>query len=531
MGSLALPASGQAGTVPFVTSVMNVSVGNFVTATATSGFGVGNTSEFSACMQVVEDTGNASADLSVTGNASPDPASATGTIMYDFTVGNAGPDPAEDTTFDSEFQAGLNLDSMSASNGGACIATVFTVSCDLGTIDPGVANEVHVKIGVVAQEIGADMQFAHRRASSHRRPTRHVQQRVHGHEHRARATLRPVDPEARTAGGRVGRTVLVHDRRRERRSRSGRRRHGHRRAAGGRLVRGLHAERRLLRRPRHRDVRPRHARVGRGASVELHVVADVPPGDPVVVVNTATVDSDRLDLDPANDVSEAVSTTVVPAADVETADLALTSVLNVPNPVTGGYDLGSTATVTNLGPGDANDVTLTDTLAPGETFVAGGSDPSCTAAAGVVTCALGDMPNGDVATVLIITKTPQVGADTTIHDVFTVTTADDVTHGNDTLDVATTVRARRADFVAGYVPPSALDHVAERRHAVEPRQPGRHHRRSDGGARRDPRRRPRWAGRGQRACVRCPVRVHDAPPLERIVVPGVTRRRSGTWSR
>ena len=72
-----------------------------------------------------------------------------------------------------------------------------------------------------------------------------------------------------------------------------------------------------------------------------------------------------------------------------------------------------------------------------------------------MTCALGDMPNGDVATVLIITKTPQVGADTTIHDVFTVTSADDVTHGNDTLDVATAVRAPRADFVAGYVPPSS----------------------------------------------------------------------------
>jgi uncharacterized repeat protein (TIGR01451 family) len=183
-------------------------------------------------------------------------------------------------------------------------------------------------------------------------------------------------------------------------------------------------------------------------------VADVPPGDPVVVVNTATVGSDRLDLDPVNDVSEAVSTTVVPAAVVETADLALTSVLNVPNPVTGGYDLGSTATVTNLGPGDAHDVTLTDALAPGESFVAGGSNPSCTAAAGVVTCALGDMPNGDVATVLIITKTPQVGADTTIHDVFTVTSADDVTPGNGTLDVTTSVRAPRADFVAGYVPPS-----------------------------------------------------------------------------
>jgi hypothetical protein len=38
----------------------------------------------------------------------------------------------------------------------------------------------------------------------------------------------------------------------------------------------------------------------------------------------------------------------------------LTSVHNVPNPVTGGYDLGATATVTNLGPGDATGVTVTD---------------------------------------------------------------------------------------------------------------------------------------------------------------------------
>ena len=73
----------------------------------------------------------------------------------------------------------------------------------------------------------------------------------------------------------------------------------------------------------------------------------------------------------------------------------------------------------------------------------------------MVTCALGDMPNGDVATVLIITKTPAVNADTTINDTFAVSAAEDTTPANDSLDVATTVRARRGDFVAGYVPPSA----------------------------------------------------------------------------
>ena len=99
-------------------------------------------------------------------------------------------------------------------------------------------------------------------------------------------------------------------------------------------------------------------------------------------------------------------------------------------------------------------MTLTDTLAPGESFVAGGSDPSCASSAGVVTCTLGDMASGDVDKVLIVTKTPKVDADTTIHDAFAVLAPEDDTPGNDALDVATAVRARRADFVAGYVPAS-----------------------------------------------------------------------------
>jgi uncharacterized repeat protein (TIGR01451 family) len=456
IGSLALPASGQAGIVPFAaTGLTNVSAGNFVTATATSGFGAGNTSEFSACMQVAEDTGGTSADLSITGIASPDPAAALGTITYTFTVRNDGPDAAEHTTFSSEFLAGLNLDSMFVDNGGACVGAVFTVTCDLGTIDPGGANQVNVLIGLVAQDIGADMQF----------------------DHHASVEASTPDPDTANNEVTVTSTVLAQG------SDLSIQKHGPQQVASGEPfsytidvanagpgpATGVTIADVLPTGISFVDAAPNGAcsdqlgtvtcalgalAAGAGASVELHVVADVPPGDPVVVVNTASVSQDGGEVDPSNDVSQAVSTTVVPAAVVQTADLALTSVLNVPNPVTGGYDLGSTATVANLGPGDANDVQLTDVLAPGETFVAGGSDPSCAAAGGVVTCALGDMPNGDVATVLIITETPQVDADTTIHDVFTVATADDVSHGNDTLDVETAVLAPHADFVAGYVPPS-----------------------------------------------------------------------------
>ena len=166
----------------------------------------------------------------------------------------------------------------------------------------------------------------------------------------------------------------------------------------------------------------------------------------------ATVSATTLDPDDTNN-ELIVSGTVVPNPS-DPADLELTSVLNVPNPVTGGNDLGFTATVTNLGPDDATGVSLSDTLATGESFVALGSDPSCTASAGVVTCALGDLASGHVSTVLIVTKTPQVSSDTVIHDAFAVSAPEDSTPGNNALDVVTAVRARRADFVAGYVPAS-----------------------------------------------------------------------------
>lgn len=267
-----------------------------------------------------------SADLTVSGSVSPDPAPGGGTITFGFSVHNEGPDPATGTTLVGELPPGLRLLSASAS-AGSCAAPVSIVTCDLGSLAPGTAD-IRVEIIVVAQDVDVDTLF------------------------------------------------------------------------------------------------------------------DLP-----VTVTASTPDPDDTN-------NEITVTSSVLARAKDRVDIELTSVINVPNPVTGGYDLGSTSTVTNLGPGDATGVTLTDALAPGESFVAGGSDPSCTASAGVVTCALGGMASGDVATVLIVTKTPQVAADTTIHDAFAVDAPEDGTPGNDALDVATAVRAHSADFVAGYVPAS-----------------------------------------------------------------------------
>lgn len=267
-----------------------------------------------------------SADLSVSGSVSPDPATGGGLLTYVFTVHNEGPDAATDTTVVATLPTGLTPLSASAS-AGSCDAPASTVTCHLGTVEPGPAD-IRVTLVVRAQNVDAETFF-----------------------------------------------------------------------------------------------------------------------NTDVVVTASGLDPD----DTNNELI--VNSSVLPGQSDQT-DLEFTSVLNVPNPVTGGYDLGSTATVTNLGPGDATGVTLTDTLASGESFVADGSDPSCTASAGTVTCALGDMASGDVAAVLIVTKTPQVSADTTIHDAFAVTAPEDDTAANDALDAATVVRASRADFVAGYVPAS-----------------------------------------------------------------------------
>ncbi len=56
---------------------------------------------------------------------------------------------------------------------------------------------------------------------------------------------------------------------------------------------------------------------------------------------------------------------------------------------------------------------------------------------------------------LIVTRTPKVDVETTIHDGFAVAAPGDGTPGNDALDVATTVLPRRPDFAAAYVPASA----------------------------------------------------------------------------
>lgn len=116
-----------------------------------------------------------------------------------------------------------------------------------------------------------------------------------------------------------------------------------------------------------------------------------------------------------HDASFTITVIVVEAPAV--ADLQIVKA-DDPDLVTTEEDLTYTLTVTNNGPGDATEVSLTDTLPTEVIFVsATPSQGSCSEAAGIVTCDLGSIANGDSVEVTIVV-TPTAGG--TITDSATV---------------------------------------------------------------------------------------------------------------
>ena len=106
-----------------------------------------------------------------------------------------------------------------------------------------------------------------------------------------------------------------------------------------------------------------------------------------VVPNTATASA-------GNDGSDSDSAqTEVLCPDVTVVKTAVASPVNAGDPIA--FDI----TVTNLGPGTAKAVTLTDTLPAGIAWSE--NSAACSIAAGVLTCAFGDLADDATATVRV----------------------------------------------------------------------------------------------------------------------------------
>ncbi len=169
-----------------------------------------------------------------------------------------------------------------------------------------------------------------------------------------------------------------------------------------------------------------------GASVSYQLTVAVPSSYALPTVsNTATIlTSPVFDPNAAND-----SATDVDAVG-SSADLSITKT-DAPDPVALGNNVTYTITVTNNGPSDAAGVVMTDTLPGFTVFVSAvPSQGSCAELAGIVTCPLGVLVNGAVATITVVATPTVVGVITNEASV-TAATPDPALANNDVFENTT----------------------------------------------------------------------------------------------
>jgi uncharacterized repeat protein (TIGR01451 family) len=132
-------------------------------------------------------------------------------------------------------------------------------------------------------------------------------------------------------------------------------------------------------------------------------------------------------------------------ASVDAADLAI-AMSDSPDPVAVGANLTYTLTVRNLGPNPATSVTAAQPLPSGVTFVSASSTlGSCSLAGSTVTCALGTMSSGGIATITVIIRPTSVGSLVTSASVSAA--AADPNAGNNSTSATTTVATTGIDLV------------------------------------------------------------------------------------
>ena len=149
-----------------------------------------------------------------------------------------------------------------------------------------------------------------------------------------------------------------------------------------------------------------------------------------IIINTATISGTETDLDSINNTTSE-STTID-----KVADLAITKV-GAPNPVTAGESLTYTLTVTNFGPSDASNVTVTDHLPDGVTLAS--APPGCSESANIVTCLTAALPAGNmVQHSLVVTVSPVI-TDLVVNQAAVTGDEADPVSGNNTTTMSTTV--------------------------------------------------------------------------------------------
>ena len=138
--------------IPVSFPVGSFSVGEFITATATSADG---TSEFSACIQIP--AGAAVADVSITKTDSADPVIRNTPFTYTLTVHNAGPSAASGVIVSDGLPSGMTASS-AVSSKGSCGIEGESVSCNVGAM--AASETVTITLTVSAGTAGLNTNIA-----------------------------------------------------------------------------------------------------------------------------------------------------------------------------------------------------------------------------------------------------------------------------------------------------------------------------------------------------------------------------------
>jgi uncharacterized repeat protein (TIGR01451 family) len=183
------------------------------------------------------------------------------------------------------------------------------------------------------------------------------------------------------------------------------------------------------------------------ATFTLSVQVSAGTLDGTVISDLATATSNTADPNSSNNTFIAANTTVR----TNTADVAVA--ISAPSNVAQGDTLAYTIAVSNNGPYQATNVTLTDPLPSGVTFSSVSTTAgTCSQASGTVTCLLGTMSNGGSATVTLLVATGSPASFTNTASV--VADQNDPNTSNNSSSVMTTIatptKVTLRWFKAGY---------------------------------------------------------------------------------